>query len=46
MMLEWLKAILGEGDSDEIDEKISKEIGKQKKHACIPNNLAVQARFS
>ena len=28
MMLEWLKAILGEGYNDEIDEKISKEIGK------------------
>lgn len=27
-MLEWLKAILGEGYNDEIDEKISKEIGK------------------
>ena len=28
MMLEWLKAILGEGYNDEIDEKIRKEIGK------------------
>lgn len=27
-MLEWLKTILGEGYTDEIDEKVSKEIGK------------------
>lgn len=27
-MLEWLKPILGEGYTDEIDDKISKEIGK------------------
>lgn len=27
-MLEWLKAILGDGYTEDIDEKISKEIGK------------------